>query len=609
MSRPLASPGRDACSAGAAGGLHPAAAAQPARRHALAALRAPLRAGSPSSCRADQVFHVSAAAGRRRMAIRLDWSIRDGYYLYRSRLKVSRRQWRHARARSSCPPGQIKMDPYFGREEIYRHAVTALLPVAGGSPRRARETLAAGDLPGLRGCRSLLSADHQDARRAPCRRRHRERPARRIGAQQCRLCPDGPRQPAISLRALARSGSLLAMIGWFYRRRASRLAFTPCVCPTVPILSGIIVGQGSKVTTARAFVLSLAYVLGMACTYTIAGIGVRGAGRPGAGARSRRPGSSRRSRRCSWRMALSMLGLFTVQMPSGTADAPRAAQQPADGRHRRRRRDHGRPLGAHRHHLRRAGAGRRAGGDQPDRPDGPRRRGAVRDEHRDGHAAAGRRAPRRASLLPKSGPWMDTVKQLFACSDAGCRRLDARPRGPGARHRGCSGRVPAATLAVVLWRGHPRAPAARWPLRIAGLAAALYGLVAGRRAPRWAAPIRWRPFPAWADTQPPLRFAPIDSRGRPGPRVAQASRAGRAGDARFLRGLVHLLQGNGSAPRSSIRRSAAHSRAWCCCAPMSRPTTRTTRHCSSASASSARRPSPSMAATAMSARAIAWSAS
>jgi len=49
------------------------------------------------------------------------------------------------------------------------------------------------------------------------------------------------------------------------------LAFTPCCLPMVPILSGIIAGQGDQATTARSFWLSLSYVLGMAFTYTIAG--------------------------------------------------------------------------------------------------------------------------------------------------------------------------------------------------------------------------------------------------------------------------------------------------------------------------------------------------
>ena len=50
------------------------------------------------------------------------------------------------------------------------------------------------------------------------------------------------------------------------------LAFTPCTFPMIPILSGIIVGQGHRVSHLRAFMLSLAYVLGMAITYALAGV-------------------------------------------------------------------------------------------------------------------------------------------------------------------------------------------------------------------------------------------------------------------------------------------------------------------------------------------------
>jgi thiol:disulfide interchange protein DsbD len=50
------------------------------------------------------------------------------------------------------------------------------------------------------------------------------------------------------------------------------LAFTPCVFPMIPILSGIIAGQGTSITTRKAFTLSLVYVLAMAVTYTIVGV-------------------------------------------------------------------------------------------------------------------------------------------------------------------------------------------------------------------------------------------------------------------------------------------------------------------------------------------------
>ena len=52
------------------------------------------------------------------------------------------------------------------------------------------------------------------------------------------------------------------------------LAFTPCVLPMLPILSSVVFGtQGSKsVSKGRASILALAYVLGMACVYALAGV-------------------------------------------------------------------------------------------------------------------------------------------------------------------------------------------------------------------------------------------------------------------------------------------------------------------------------------------------
>ena len=94
------------------------------------------------------------------------------------------------------------------------------------------------------------------------------------------------------------------------------LAFTPCVLPMVPILSGIIAGSGENVTTRRSFMLSLAYVLGMAFTYTAAGIA---AGAIGQGfnlqATFNQPWIVALFSLLFVVLAASMLGLFTIEMP------------------------------------------------------------------------------------------------------------------------------------------------------------------------------------------------------------------------------------------------------------------------------------------------------
>jgi hypothetical protein len=67
------------------------------------------------------------------------------------------------------------------------------------------------------------------------------------------------------------SGNFLLMLAVFFGA-GILLAFTPCVLPMVPILSGIIIGEGRAIAKAHAFALSLTYVLGMALTYTVIGI-------------------------------------------------------------------------------------------------------------------------------------------------------------------------------------------------------------------------------------------------------------------------------------------------------------------------------------------------
>ncbi|MDH3856925.1 MAG: protein-disulfide reductase DsbD, partial [Gammaproteobacteria bacterium] len=69
---------------------------------------------------------------------------------------------------------------------------------------------------------------------------------------------------------LLSSGSLLLIISLFFLAGIG-LTFTPCVFPMIPILSSIIAGQGSSITTGKAFFLSLVYVLSMAVTYAAAG--------------------------------------------------------------------------------------------------------------------------------------------------------------------------------------------------------------------------------------------------------------------------------------------------------------------------------------------------
>ena len=116
------------------------------------------------------------------------------------------------------------------------------------------------------------------------------------------------------LANLIRSGNLLLMAGAFFLAGLA-LAFTPCVLPMVPIVAGIIAGEGANVTRGRAFSLSVAYVLGMAATYTAAGVAFAAAGQQ-AQTLFQQPWIILLFAGLFIAMAFSMFGFYTVQMPS-----------------------------------------------------------------------------------------------------------------------------------------------------------------------------------------------------------------------------------------------------------------------------------------------------
>ena len=93
------------------------------------------------------------------------------------------------------------------------------------------------------------------------------------------------------------------------------LTFTPCVLPMVPILSSIIVGQGEEISTKKAVMFSLSYVLGTALTYTLMGA-LAGATGEQLQAYFQNVWVIGSMSFVFLFMALSMFGLFTIQLPS-----------------------------------------------------------------------------------------------------------------------------------------------------------------------------------------------------------------------------------------------------------------------------------------------------
>lgn len=117
-----------------------------------------------------------------------------------------------------------------------------------------------------------------------------------------------------AIAAMLTGSSTWVIIGTFFLIGLG-LSFTPCVFPMIPILSGIITGQGTSITPAKGFVLSLVFVLAMAVTYTVAGVVAAMSG-ANLQAMLQNPWALSVFAGVFVLLALSMFGFYDLQLPS-----------------------------------------------------------------------------------------------------------------------------------------------------------------------------------------------------------------------------------------------------------------------------------------------------
>jgi len=257
---------------------------------------------------ADQAFMFTADVldGQ---DITAHWQIADGYYLYRSKFSF---QFKGAEGASIgapvFPAGKFKQDEYFGRMEVYKHAVNIALPLKRNTTGR---------LPVVLEVRYQGCADAGFCYPPQKKRIDLVLPA--TGGAGAALRPtaatplaDMPEQDRIA-HSLASQSTWLSLLGFF--GFGLLLAFTPCVFPMLPILSSIIVGQRQQVSTRRAFMLSASYVLAMALTYTLAGIAAALFG-SNLQIMFQNPWVLASFSAVFVVLALSMFGLFQLQLPT-----------------------------------------------------------------------------------------------------------------------------------------------------------------------------------------------------------------------------------------------------------------------------------------------------
>ncbi len=202
--------------------------------------------------------------------VRLHWTTKTNYFLYQQHISVDILNHPHLRlGRIRYPEPQIKINQQGQQVLVYRDDLTVDVPVLSDS---GGEYLIAVH---YQGCsdegfcyppqtRTLKLSFTPDAGLILVTQE----------TQPPQPIPPSPRAllaaPSSQAQTLLTNANPIGIILSFFGF-GLLLAFTPCVLPMIPVLSGIIVGHGHNVTTHKAFLLSLSYVLSMSATYGIIG--------------------------------------------------------------------------------------------------------------------------------------------------------------------------------------------------------------------------------------------------------------------------------------------------------------------------------------------------
>ena len=263
----------------------------------------------PAFLPVDEAFQFSAAKSENQENVIVNWSIAEGYYLYQEKISVKLNQ--EETSSFDVPTFSISPedynDPYFGLMKIFKKPVQAIFK-ASQPPLKAEDVVEIA----YQGCtegfcyppevKEIKVADLPIAQVA-----NTEKTSENSTALSA--------QPKAEQDRLAESlfNSKYAVFGFFLLGLG--LAFTPCVLPMLPLLSAIVIGQNQRPNMWRAFALSFVYVQGMAVTYTLLGLVVAAIGLPFQVA-LQHPYVMIGLSIIFVLLALSMFGVFTLQLPS-----------------------------------------------------------------------------------------------------------------------------------------------------------------------------------------------------------------------------------------------------------------------------------------------------
>lgn len=260
----------------------------------------------PDLLEPEKAFRFSARLAAGNM-IEVRYQIAPGYYMYRDKFRFAIDPKNIGLGVPQMPAGKIKEDQFFGKVEVYREAVSILLPLQHDSPVQAATLTAVSQ-----GCADVGVCYVPQEQKAELRLASFVMDFPRSGTLLS-ASPGPAQQAQDSLVAELFQGEFWLLVVSFFGF-GLLLSFTPCVLPMVPILSGIIAGHGHRMTKMHGFLLSAAFVLGTAITYALAGVA---AGLSGAmlSAALQSPWVLGGFSAVFIVLALSMFGFYELQLP------------------------------------------------------------------------------------------------------------------------------------------------------------------------------------------------------------------------------------------------------------------------------------------------------
>ena len=244
----------------------------------------------------DEAFKMSISdLGNKE--IQISWDIEEGYYLYMGMFEFSINQDNVKILNVAMPDGLKKKDEFFGDVDVYYQSTYARLAFDNIN-KNTNLTIT------YQGCADAGLCYPPIKKTISLRE---------FSLDENGLIKTSSTNSQYTISQQLSNQSILLNI-FLFLIAGLLLSFTPCVFPMIPILTGIIVGQGPNISRQKSFLLSLTYVLSMALTYAIAGTIIAASG-TNIQASLQNPFVIGGFAILFVLLALSMFNIITIQMP------------------------------------------------------------------------------------------------------------------------------------------------------------------------------------------------------------------------------------------------------------------------------------------------------